>query len=93
MRHFILLIRRPYIIISAFVLILIFLPGLSKRQELLERKQFLEAETKRLYNKNKTLMDEAERLQRDPHYQEKIAREKLGYVKEGEIVLQMEPQE
>jgi len=43
-------------------------------------------EKERIEKENKELRQEIERLKNDPSYVERLAREELGMVKEGEIV-------
>ncbi len=43
-------------------------------------------EVEALDNENTRLKEEINRLNNDKYYQEKLAREKLGYIKEGEVV-------
>ena len=76
-----------YIIIGLCVLIAIYLPGFSKLQELREENRNLEKRTELLKKANEELKKEKERLENDPAYVEKIAREKLGMAKKGEIIL------
>lgn len=85
--------KRPYVFICIVAVFIIFLPGLARKYELNERKNFIERETKRLYKENRDFLDKAEKLKSDPQYQERVARETLGVVKEGEIVLKIEPKE
>jgi cell division protein FtsB len=47
----------------------------------------LESDLARLHAQTRALMDKVEKLRNDPHYIEKLAREDLGYVREGETVL------
>jgi cell division protein FtsB len=47
----------------------------------------LEAEIVRLRTQTQTLAQTVERLRNDPLYIEKLAREDLGYVRQGETVL------
>lgn len=86
-------VKRPYVFICIIAVFIVFLPGLARKYELNERRNFIEKETKRLYKENKDFLDEAEKLKKDPQYQERVARETLGVVKEGEIVLKIEPKE
>ena len=71
---------------ALFLLILIFLPGYSKFQELAERNKALEGKIKKLEVSNKKLREELKKLDEDPTYLEKIAREKLRVTKKGEVV-------
>lgn len=43
-------------------------------------------EVKQLDEKNVKLKEDINRLNNDQYYQEKLAREKLGFIKEGEVV-------
>ena len=52
----------------------------------------LEQEVLRLRAQTQTLTQTVERLRNDPLYVEKLAREDLGYVREGETVLKFPSQ-
>ena len=52
----------------------------------------IEADLGRLHARTQTLMVTVERLRNDPLYIEKLAREDLGYVREGETVLKFPSQ-
>ena len=52
----------------------------------------LEAELARQRAQTHTLMQKVEKLRNDPYYIEKLAREDLGYVREGETVLKFPSQ-
>ncbi|MFH1354875.1 MAG: septum formation initiator family protein [Candidatus Omnitrophota bacterium] len=67
------------------VLLIIFLPGYTKLQELRDRNSDLEVKIEKLAEDNSLLQKELERVENDPVYQEKIAREKMGVVRKGEI--------
>lgn len=68
-----------------FVIFILFLPGYTKLQELQGRNRDLEEKIKILARENQLLQQEYERLQSDPEYLEKFAREKTGVVRKGEI--------
>ena len=70
--------------LSVFLLF-IFLPGYTKLQELRDRNKELEVKIKHLSIDNALLQQELSRIESDPFYQEKIAREKLGVVRKGEV--------
>jgi cell division protein FtsB len=76
--------------ITVFLLV-IFLPGYTKLQELKDRNRDLESKIKRLNIENALLGEEIKRIESDPLYRERIAREKLGVVKKGEIPVKMVP--
>jgi cell division protein FtsB len=71
----------------------VFLPSYTKLQELRERNQELRAHIKKLQIENSLMEQELKRVEHDPLYQEKIAREKMGVVRKGEIPLKIVPQE
>ncbi len=76
--------------ITVFLLI-IFLPGYTKLQELKDRNRDLETKIRRLNVENSLLQQEIQRIENDPLYQEKIARDKMGIVKKGEIPVKIVP--
>lgn len=78
--------------ITVFLLI-IFLPGYTKLQELKDRNRDLADRIKKLTTENYLLQQELKRMESEPVYQEKIAREKLGVVRKGEIPIKIIPEE
>ena len=76
-----------FVLVSLGVLIAIFLPGFSKLQELREENRNLEKRIEVLSKTNEELKKEKERLENDPSYVEKVAREKLGMARKNEIIL------
>ena len=78
--------------ITVFLLIL-FLPGYTKLQDLRDRNRDLEIKIKRLNIENALLQQELKKIESDPIYQEKIAREKMGVVRKGEIPVKIVPEE
>jgi len=70
----------------AFITLAVFLPSYSQMQDLKERNLSLENQIAELELKKKNLEEEQEKLINDPVYLEKVAREKMGIVKEGEVV-------
>jgi len=79
--------RLIYILVAVFAFGAIFLPGFSKLQELKEENRNLGKRVEILKKANKELREEKEKLENDPTYIEKIAREKLGMARKGEIIL------
>jgi len=78
--------------IAVFLLIL-FLPGYTKLQELRDKNRDLESKMKRLNIENYLLQEELKRIENDPVYQEKIARDKMGVVRKGEVPVRIVPQD
>ena len=77
-----------FFIIGAFIAI--FLPGFSKLRSLRERNENLKRRIEILARNNQDLKSQIEKLENDPTYAEKVAREKLGMTREGEIILKQE---
>lgn len=73
----------------AVFLLLIFLPGYTKRQELRDKNREFEAKIRKIKIENALLSEELNRIENDPVYQEKIAREKMGIVRKGEIPIKI----
>ena len=78
---------------GVLTLLIIFLPGYTKLQELRDKNRGLAEDMKRLHMENVLLEEELRRLQNDPFYQEKLTREKLGVVRKGEIPVKIVPQQ
>lgn len=78
--------------ISVFLLV-IFLPGYTKLQELRDKNIESELKIKQLARDNLLLQQELYKIENDPVYQEKIARDKLGVVRKGEIPIKIIPEE
>ncbi|MBM3245601.1 MAG: septum formation initiator family protein [Candidatus Omnitrophica bacterium] len=77
----------------AVFLLIIFLPGYTKLQDLRDKNKDLEFKIKQLHIENALLEQEAQRIENDPVYQERIAREKMGAVKKGEIPVKLIPEQ
>ncbi len=75
------------------LLIVLFLPGYTKLQELRDKNRELEKNIKKLNMENSMLQEQLQRLEKDPLYQEKVAREKMGVVRKGEIPVKIIPEE
>lgn len=65
--------------------LVIFLPGYTKLQELRDKNLDLQDKIRRLNIENTLLQQELVKIENDPVYQEKIARDKMGVVRKGEI--------
>lgn len=76
----------------AVFLLIIFLPGYTKLQELRDKNRELEFKIKKLNIENALLQQELRRIENDPTYQEEIARQKLGVVRKGEIPIKIVPE-
>ncbi len=74
-----------------FLVLLYFLPSFTQMQDLKEKNRKYLEEIKHLKQKNNELLVEKYRLDNDPAYVEKVAREKMGLIKEGEMIYRMSP--
>lgn len=73
------------------VLLLVFLPSYAKMQDLKEKNHEYAERIDVLQKRNAKLEEEHHMLENDPSYLEKVAREKMGLVREGEKVYRMVP--
>ncbi|MFA5146655.1 MAG: septum formation initiator family protein [Candidatus Omnitrophota bacterium] len=79
------------VLFAIIVLAVIFLPPFAKYQELRYRNKKLENELIEMKREARRLEMEKLRLETDITYVEKKAREKIGVVRKGEIVLKESP--
>jgi cell division protein FtsB len=75
------------------LLLIVFLPGYTKLQELRDKNRDLQTKIKKMSIENMLLQEELKRIENDPVYQEKILREKMGVVRKGEIPVKIVPRE
>lgn len=94
LRPFFVMIKK-LIITSAVIAVLyaVFLPAYTTLQNKKQRNAEYLKEIRHLAEKNKQLEEEIRLLNEDPEYLEKVAREKMGLVKEGEVVYKIIPEE
>ena len=86
--------KKKIIVLSVLGLILlgvIFIPGYVRFRKLAKLLREQEKQIEEVKDNNKRLEEELEKLKNDPLYLEKVAREKLGLAKEGEIVYKVLP--
>ncbi len=76
--------------VTVFLLVM-FLPGYTKLQELRDKSGDLSRKIKQLSVENVFLDQELKRIKNDPVYQEQIAREKMGVVRKGEVPIKLVP--
>ncbi len=68
-----------------------FLSSYSKMQDMKQKNQDYEDQIQQLKERNAQLVEERRLLEDDPIYLEKVAREKMGIVREGEIIYRIMP--
>ena len=73
------------------IIVVIFLPPFARYQELRYKNKKLEERLESLKAENARLTEEKRLLETDINYVEKTAREKIGIVRKGEIVLKEVP--
>lgn len=74
-------------VLLVITLIAIFLPPVRQYQELRHREAVLQEDIRLEEQMLKQLKEQQERLQSDPRFVERIAREELGYAKPGETIV------
>ena len=84
-------INKAKVLLVIAVLVIVFLPAFAKYQELNYKNRKIEERIALLGKENKRLEAEKILLETDIIYIEKKAREKLGVVRKGEIVLKDMP--
>ena len=76
---------------TAVFFAIIFLPGYTKLAEVRDKNHDLEVKIRKLNIENALLKEELHQIETDPFYQEKLAREKMGVVRKGEIPIKIIP--
>lgn len=81
-----------FLLLVALVILLaqFYVPLFKQNQRLRERNLSLEADIQREEARARSMDSEIESLQKDPEAIERLAREKLGYAKEGETIFRFE---
>jgi cell division protein FtsB len=79
------------LVIIGTVVFFIFLPSFAKYQELSYKNRMLDEKVRSLKEETKRLEEVKKRLLTDITYIEKRAREKIGVVRKGEMVIKEEP--
>lgn len=77
-----------YAVGVAVVLSIVFIPGHFELKRLREENREYQRRTQLLEEHNVELEEELSKMQEDPEFLERKAREKLGIVKKGEIIYQ-----
>ena len=81
--------RALWILGVAVFILIVFLPGYTKLQELKDKNRDLETKIKKYKIDNSLLREELRLTKDDPLYQEKIVRKKLGIVRKGEVPIKI----
>jgi len=72
-------------------ILVVFLPSFTAMQDKKQQNFEYQQQLKQLKAENKELQEEKRLLEDDPVYLEKVAREKMGLVREGEVIYRITP--
>ena len=72
-------------------ILVIFVPPFAKMQEKRSKNTQYEEKIRQLKEKQVRLLEERRLLEEDPEYLEKVAREKMGIAREGEVIYRITP--
>ena len=81
------------VVLAAGIVVRLFLPLIERQKELRAKEAELRQDMQKSAEELRMLKLKQEKLQEDPHFIEKIAREKLGYAKPGETVFRFVDEE
>ncbi len=77
----------------ALLTLIFFLPSYTQMQDLKHKNREYEQQIQELTKKNVKLKEEKRLLKDDPEYFEKVARERMGLVRENEVIYKFVPVE
>ena len=77
--------------VVTIIIFFLFLPSYTRMQDLKQRNTEYKKQIEILQARNTQLKKEKALLENDPVYLEKVAREKMGLVREGEVVYKLVP--
>lgn len=87
------MLRRLLFLIAVVVVAwVIFLPAYSKLQDIQQKNIELENRIAELKLENGKLRREQQMLKHNPEYLEKVARDKMGLIKDGESIMRITPE-
>ena len=79
--------------ILTVIIVAVFLPSYTQMQELRQKNQEFLQRINDLEARNKQLEQERQFLKNNPEYLEKVAREKMGLIRQGETVYKIVPEQ
>ena len=77
--------------VFAFLILIVFLPTFTKVQDIKQKDLEYQKRIRELERENARLKKEKWLLEEDPVYLEKVAREKMGLIRKGEVVYKIVP--
>lgn len=85
--------RTVIICAIAVAVLVVFIPGFARMQELKAKNRNLKKQVSEIKEENLALKRDIEKLQNDSVYLESVAREKMGVVRKGEVIYHIVPEE
>lgn len=83
---------KPFVtLVAVGVGVLLFIPSFTRMNDIRQRNRDYERQIGELTAKNRELKEELRLLRDDPEYLEKVAREKMGLVRDGEVIYKIMP--
>lgn len=79
------------VVICGIFALLIFVPSFTRMNDIQQKNHDYERQIEELAAKNADLREELRKLKDDPEYLEKVAREKMGLVRDGEVIYRITP--
>ncbi len=80
-----------WLFVFSIVVLFVFLPSYSELQDLRQKNADYVQQIEGLKKERLELLEEKRLLEEDPVYLEKVAREKMGLIREGEVVYKITP--
>jgi len=80
-----------WLFVISVIVLLIFLPSYSELQDLRKKNADYVQQIEDLKQERIQLLEEKRLLEDDPIYLEKVAREKMGLIREGEVIYRITP--
>ncbi len=86
--------KNPFILFAVGIIVMVvFLPAFSNWQDVKQKDAEYQKRITELVEENARLKEEKRLLEEDPDYLEKVAREKMGLIREGEVIYQLKSSE
>ncbi len=82
-----------WLFIFSLIIFIVFLPSYTQMQDLRAKNTHYEKQILLLEQERDTLVREKERLEKEPEYREKVAREEMGLIRKGEVIYRIVPEE
>jgi len=82
-----------WLFVLSVIILGIFVPSYTRMQDLEQKNKAYLHEIKQLAAERDLLREERRLLEEDPAYLEKVAREKMGLIREGEVIYKITPVE